>query len=118
NLSKSCFGFIYDPEVAELAHDSGVGIMISIELGGKTDAKHGKPLKMKAYVKTLTDGKFIKTARMSKGSRVNLGKTARLQVGNVDIIVCSARIQTTDEQVFLIHGIDITQYKLVALKSA
>lgn len=42
----------------------------------------------------------------------------RLQVGHVDIIVSSQRNQTFDEQVFLLHGINIYQYKIVAIKSS
>ena len=54
---------------------------------------------------------------MGKGQEIDLGKTARLQVGNVDVIVTSRRKQTLDEQIFLLHGIDVREYKIVALKS-
>lgn len=54
---------------------------------------------------------------MGKGVKVDLGKSVRLQVGNVDIIVCSKKKQTLDEQVFLLHGIDVKEFKIVALKS-
>lgn len=117
NAPKTCFGFIYDPEVAEAAHRAGVGAMIRVKLGGKTDEMHGEPLAIEAYVKSLTDGKFIQSSPVSKGSRVNLGKSVRLQVGNVDVIVCSVKTQTLDEQVFLLHGINVADYKIVALKS-
>lgn len=118
DIPESCFGFIYDPEVANIAHENGTGSYIDIHLGAKTDTLHGEPLSVKAYVKCLTDGKFIQTSEMSRGKKVNLGKSARLQVGNVDIIVCSVRQQTFDEQIFLLHGIDVTTYKVVALKSS
>jgi microcystin degradation protein MlrC len=118
NLPKTCLGFIYDPEVAELAHKAGIGSQIEVELGGKTDSLHGKPVKVTAYVKCLTDGKFSHSSPMVQGKTVNYKKTARLQVGNVDIIVCSVRAQTLDEQVFLLHGIDVRDYKIVCLKSS
>lgn len=118
NAPKTCFGFIYDPEVAELAHQAGVGSYIDVELGGKTDSLHGQPLSLKVYVKSLSDGQFYQTSPMWRGIKVNLGKSVRLQTGNVDIIVCSVRSQTFDEQVFLLHGIDVTNYKIVALKSS
>lgn len=117
NIEKSVFGFICDPETAEQAHREGVGKTINVLLGGKTDTLHGNPLSLTAYIKALTDGKFIQTSPMGKGVKVDLGKSARLQVGNVDIIVCSKKKQTLDEQVFLLHGIDVKEYKIVALKS-
>ncbi|RNB70763.1 hypothetical protein EDM58_23110 [Brevibacillus panacihumi] len=76
------------------------------------------PLQVTAYVKSLTDGQFIQSSPMWQGLKVNLGTSARLQVGNVDVIVASVRSQTFDEQVFLLHGIDVTKYKIVALKSS
>ncbi|MED4940711.1 M81 family metallopeptidase [Heyndrickxia coagulans] len=117
NIENSCFGFIYDPETAELAHQAGCGNWITTLLGGKTDSLHGEPLRVKAYIKTLTDGRFVHTTQMYRGKKADLGKSARLKVGNVDIIVCSKRAQTFDEQIFKLHGIDVTQYKIVALKS-
>jgi len=118
NLENACFSFIYDPEVVNIAHNSGVGATIDVLLGGKTDDLHGKPLKVTAYVKTLADGRFIQSSQMGKGAKVNYGKSARLVVGDIDIVVCSKRSQTLDEQIFLLHGIDIRSYKIVALKSS
>lgn len=34
-LENACFAFIYDKEVADLAHEAGVGAYIDIKLGGK-----------------------------------------------------------------------------------
>lgn len=117
-LEDACFGFIYDPEVAALAHEKGVGSTIQVRLGGKTDQLHGAPIELTAYVKTLTDGSFITSSPMGKGSPVHLGKSARLQANGVDILVCSVKTQVLDEQVFLLHGIDVTKYKIVSLKSS
>ncbi|MFE4813760.1 M81 family metallopeptidase [Peribacillus simplex] len=118
NIPNSCFGFIFDPEIAKIAHEEGVGSLIHVELGGKTDSLHGNPLKISAYVKSLSDGKFIQSSPMWNGSKVNLGRSARLLVGNVDIIVCSVNSQTFDEQVFLLHGIDVEKSSIVGLKSS
>ena len=42
---------------------------------------------------------------------------ARLVVGNVDVIVGSECHQTIDAELFLLHGIDVSRYRVVALKS-
>jgi microcystin degradation protein MlrC len=118
NIPDSCFGFIYDPEAAEKAHKAGVGACIDLELGGKTDTIHGKTLSIKAYIQSLSDGNFTHTSKMLEGKKATIGKSARLKVDNVDIIVASIRTQTFDEQIFLLHGIDVIQYKIVALKSS
>ncbi|ONK21645.1 hypothetical protein BLX87_20720 [Bacillus sp. VT-16-64] len=90
SLTDSCFGYIYDTEVANKAHQAGVGANIQVRLGGKTDHLHGKPLEINAYVKTLTDSVFYQSSPMWKGMKNNLGKSARLVVEGLDIIVCSS----------------------------
>ncbi len=117
NAPETVFGFITDAEVARAAHEAGAGATIAISLGGKSDDLHGTPIKTEAYVKALTDGRFRLTNPMGAGSEVNLGPMARLIIGNVDVLVASERAQTLDPEVFLLHGIDVTRYKVVALKS-
>ena len=114
----SAFGFIYDPEVALLASKAGVGSTISCLLGGKTDDLHGDPIELtNAYVKCISDGKFVRKSVMGRGIRSSLGLTACLEVGNVSIIVAGVRTQTFDECPFLVAGVDWSQKQIVALKS-
>lgn len=117
-LDKACIGMIYDPEVVQLAHRLGPGSTIEVFIGGKTDCLHGDPVFIKGYVKTLTDGIYIQSSPMWKGRVVNLGKTARLQVDGLDIVIGSKRSQVFDEQIFLLHGIDVNKYKIIGLKSS
>lgn len=117
-LSNACFGYIFDPEVVQLAQESGVGNTIKVSLGGKTDNLHGDPLEVDAYVKSLTDGRFKQSSPMWQGSQVDLGPSVRLVVKGIDVVVCSVKSQALDEQIFLLHGIDVNTYNIVALKSS
>lgn len=114
----ACFGFICDPETARLAHAAGIGAEIAIRLGGKTDNRHGKPIEARATVVTLTDGKFTTSSPMGQGTQMNAGPSARLQIESVEVIVTSVRNQVFDEQIFALHGIDVRQMNIVALKSS
>ena len=118
DLQEACFGFMYDPETAAQAHAAGVGSTIDIRLGGKTEELHGEPIETRAYVKALTDGRFIQQSPMGRGGKVDLGKMARLVIGGIDVLVSSIRTQTLDDEVFRLHGIDVTRYKIVAIKSS
>ena len=118
NLENSCLGMIYDPEVVELAHKQGVGTVIETFIGGKTDHYHGEPVFIKGYVKSLSDGIFKQSSPMWKGREVNLKKSVRIQVGGLDIIVGCIHTQVFDEQIFLIHGIDVHKQKIIGLKSS
>ncbi|MBO6555555.1 MAG: M81 family metallopeptidase [Pseudomonadales bacterium] len=119
-VANACFGFIVDAEVAEQAHQAGVGAIIDVSLGGKHDKLHGEPLNLRVYVKALHDGRCIMQA-MAKGSRINYGKLARLQPegsDKLDIVVGSRRSQTFDTEPFLAVGIDVMQRHVVGLKSS
>ncbi len=121
NPENSCFGYIFDPQVAEQAHDAGAGSTIEISLGGKHDDLHGSPLEITVYVKSTSDGRFVYTTPMLAGARANYGPMARLQMGGrggIDILVGSARSQVFDAEVFSLHGIDVTRFDLVVLKSS
>jgi microcystin degradation protein MlrC len=117
NAPGSCFGFVWDPDAAAQAHEAGAGATITVRIGGFTDDLHGAPIETEAYVKVLSDGQFRLTNPMGAGSLVNLGRMARLVIGNVDVIVGSERAQTLDEELFLLHGIDVRRQRVVALKS-
>jgi microcystin degradation protein MlrC len=114
---RSCFGFIFDPEVAQQAHTAGVGATLRVRLGANADDLHGTPIEASAYVKSLTDGRFVYSTPMGAGAQVDLGPMARLVIGNADVLVSSVRTQTLDAEVFLLHGIDIRRYDIVAIKS-
>lgn len=115
----SAFGYISDPEVAEQAAKAGVGAKISCLLGGKRDAFHGEPIALTdAYVKSVSDGWFIRKNPMGKGAKDCMGTTVCLQVGNVSIVVASSRFQGYDDGVFYTAGIDWTQMQILAIKSA
>ncbi len=118
---RTCFGFIFDPEVANQAHAAGPASTIEVLLGGKHDDIHGDPIKLSVYVKATTDGRFTYVTPMLAGARANYGPMARLQVGGLgglDVLVGSKRSQVFDPQVFSLHGIDVTEYDLVVLKSS
>lgn len=116
-LENACFGFIVDAAVAQQAHAAGVGAQIDVQLGGRTDTLHGAPLSLSVYVKALHDGRCVMQA-MAKGSRINYGRLARLQVNGMDVVVASRRSQTFDTEPFLAVGIDVTRMDYVALKSS
>ena len=117
DVRPATFGFICDPEVVDAAIDAGVGGTIHARLGGKHDELHGQPIEVTAYVQCLTDGRFV-LQEMMRGFALNLGPTARLVIDGVDVIVTSKPWQTLDKEVFVLHGIDVTRYKLVVLKSS
>ncbi|MFW6074481.1 MAG: M81 family metallopeptidase, partial [Chloroflexota bacterium] len=118
NAPNTAFGFVFDPVTAEQSHQAGPGATIDVEIGGRTDPEIlGEPVRTSAYVKSVTDGQFVTQSPMGRGGHRDLGKMARLVIGNVDVIIGSESHQTIDAELFLLHGIDVSRYQVVALKS-
>ena len=119
DLPGSVYGFIRDAEVAQQAIAAGVGSRIDCLLGGKTDGHHGQPVALKgAYVKTISDGVYVKKNPMGAGDIASIGPTVLLQVGNVSVIVGTGRRQVLDDGPFRIVGIDWQDMNILALKSS
>jgi len=112
---------ICDPEAVEEMAIAGVGSRITLRLGGKVDMPsiglRGAPLEISGTVRTLTDGDFVVTAAMGRGTIESMGKTAVLDTGNVQVVVCSRNSEPFDLGCFRSVGIEPTQKKYLILKS-
>lgn len=111
-------GVIFDPETAAQAHRAGVGATIPVRLGGRTDNLHGAPVERDAYVRVLSDGRYTYRGPMMQGVQDNLGPTATLVVGGVEVVVSSQRRQCFDAEMLRIAGVDPVSRRLLVLKSA
>ena len=111
-------GILHDPESAAQAHRAGVGATIEVRIGGKTDTRHGKPVHAKAYVRTLSDGRFVHRGPMRKGLPGNFGPMAVLVVGGVEVGVATGRAQLLDTEMLRIVGISPETRRLLVAKSA
>lgn len=114
-----CFASINDQAVVAQAVEAGVGQTITVSLGGKLGPFQGPPIMAEAYVKSITDGRFVnRPGAMFEGVNFDLGTMCRLVIAGVDVIVASRAEQIYDEEPYLMHGIDIMRYHVVALKGA
>lgn len=75
---------IADPAVARLAHDLGTGADIEAVVGGKTDDRHGPPVRVRGRVVNLTDGRYRTAGSWMTGREFSMGATAVLRVGPAD----------------------------------
>lgn len=116
NIERTVFLGLCDPEVAKKAHKAGVGAVIDVELGGGSKLL-GESIKAKAYVKTLADGRTMNRFVLA-GLRYSVGLVARIMIGPMEIIVNSVPWQGFDNAQALIGGVDVNDYKVVALKSS
>ncbi len=118
DVQDAVIAVIADPESVNQAVAAGVGNRVQLNVGGKTDTQHGAPIALTGSVKALSDGRFILKGPMGRGTAGNMGRTAVVQIGGIEIILTERRIQPYDAQVLRSVGIEPKARKLIALKSA
>ncbi len=112
---------IYDPEAVRKMQQAGIGANVTLALGGKLDMPSiglaGKPLQVSGTVRRITDGQFRNRGPMSRGELMDMGPTAVLDTGKVEIIVISRQQEPNDLECFYSVGVDPTRKRYLMLKS-
>lgn len=116
-LANAAMSSIVDPAAAGACHRAGAGATLTLEIGGKTDAKFGAPLRLTGTVERLSDGRFTVTGPMMTGMHIDLGPTAAFKVGGVQIVLATRRFQNYDLGFFRTVGIEPRDQAVLAVKS-
>ena len=117
-LTGGVFAVIWDPQAVKKSEKVGVGNEVELDLGGHTDKLHGKPVKLKSRVKSLSEGKWIVKGPMGTGSEGDMGNVAVLHAAGNELIVTSKRLQPLDLQLYRSLGIEPTEKKFIVVKSS
>ena len=118
DIQDAVVAIIADPESVAQAIEAGVGNRVNLNVGGKTDDMHGEPVTLDAYVKTISDGVYVRKGPMARGATDRMGRTAVIKTGGVEVILAEGRSQPLDAEVLRSVGIEPRDRKLIALKSA
>ena len=112
---------ICDPQAVEIMENAGVGNTITLELGGKVDMPaiglDAEPMTITGKVRTISDGEFVVTVPMGRGTTTHMGKTAVLDTGHVQVVVISRHTEPYDLGCFRSVGIEPTHKRFLILKS-
>src|SRR6185369_8142848 len=95
---------IYDPAAVSAMQKAGLGANVTLKLGGRLDMPSlglkGKPLEVSGKVKNISDGQFRNRGPMSRGVLMDMGPTAVLDTGRVEIVVISRQQEPNDLECF------------------
>jgi microcystin degradation protein MlrC len=111
------FAFFWDPELVARAHREGVGARFPVRLGARLTDRFGPPIEATALVRKLTDGHFRNRGPMERYLPVALGPTALIDVAGIGVIVTDSCQTPNDPGYFHLHGIDLAQIRLLAVKA-
>ena len=112
---------IFDPRAVQQMIAAGVGATVTLSLGGKLDMPsiglRGQPREVPGRVRLICDGRYRNYGPMARGEANDMGPTAVLDTGRVEIVVISNHVEPHDFAAFTAVGIDPSRKRFVMLKS-
>src|SRR5690606_34653214 len=115
-VPNAAHALIVDPESVARAIEAGVGQMVDLQLGGKIDRDNFKPLPVRARVRAITDGLFTVKGPVKRGVTLAMGRTVRLDIEGIDVVVAENRVASFDPALLESVGIDPARKSIIALK--
>lgn len=113
-LRDAAIGIFWDPVVVRMCQDAGVGAQMQVRLGGKIGAMSGDPLDLKVTVRGLREKM---TQKMGEG-QMPMGNGVWLETEGVHIVVSDRRTQAFHPMCFTDLGIDLSDMRMVVVKSS
>ena len=109
---------IADAEAVKIAESAGIGNSVTMAIGGKTDDQHGATLEIEVVVKRLSDGRYVHEGSYMTGYVTEMGKTAVVATGGVQIVLTTNRTMPFDANQLLSVGIEPDKQDIIVVKSA
>jgi microcystin degradation protein MlrC len=109
---------IADAEVARAAAQAGAGAMVDVEVGGKTDALHGDPVRIEGRVLRITDGRYRGGGTWMTGHEFSMGTTAVIEVEGVTLVVMERAVPPFHAEQLLSVGIEPGGVDYIVAKGA
>jgi microcystin degradation protein MlrC len=109
---------VNDPDAVELAFKVGIGSKAEFSIGGTKNPNLFKPVRAEAYVRSLHDGLFCLEGPAGRGMLNDIGRTAVVNIGDIDIVICNWMVFAGDPQIYRGFGVEPTFYQMVVVKAS
>lgn len=109
--------FVRDPEAVSKAFATGVGNSAVFSIGGKFTPGMPSLDNVECRVRSLHDGRFRQEGPAGKGFPCNVGMSAVISIGKIDIMVCEEPVASGDPQILRHFGIEPKLYDLIVVKA-
>ena len=111
------FGVFNDAAVAAKAHELGEGAIFTASFNSEEHQEFSLPFDCEAKVVKLSDGRYVGRRGVLKNVSSDMGPSALLDLGGIQLVVISHRCQCMDPRQFEMFGLDIAQARVVVVKS-
>jgi microcystin degradation protein MlrC len=109
---------IADAVAARAAERAGPESALQIELGGKTDDRHGQPVPIEVRVIRVTDGRYRTRGTWMTGREFSMGTTALVEADGVNVVVTERAVPPFHAEQLLSLGIDAREASVIVAKGA
>jgi microcystin degradation protein MlrC len=120
-MENVCAFAVFDPQSVEKMQRAGLGARVTLPLGGKLDMPalglRGRPLTVTGTVKKIIDGLYKNEGPMARGELMDMGASAVLDTGKVEIAVISRHTEPYDMGSFRALGLEPATKRYLMLKS-
>lgn len=109
---------LYDPESARQAVSTGIGGRLTLDMGGKTDDRHGPPIRSEVRVQGIHEGRFTESAVRHGGrTSFNMGLTAVVTTdGGLTVSLTSLRTVPVSLGMMTSIGLDPGNFQVLIAK--
>jgi microcystin degradation protein MlrC len=117
NVTERSLVYVVDPQAAAQCHQAGVGAQVTLSLGHRLDPRWGEPMTVTGTVTRLSDGRFRYAGGIWDGVEGNMGPSALLTIGAVEVLVMTyATYDWMDEQLRAM-GVEPRTAKFIVAKN-
>ena len=108
---------LVDAEAAAVCHQAGIGAEVELPLGHRHDPRWGEPIEVNGKVVNLSDGRFTYRGGIWEGLEGEMGPTAVLALGNVQVLVASHPTYEWDDEQFAALGMNSAEARIIVAKN-
>ena len=108
---------VVDPSAACEAHSTGLGKEVRLRLGHQIDTQWGEPIEIEGIVKKISNGEFIYRGGIWDGRAGNMGPTAVVAVGQIQVVVSSNATYDWMTEQYDMLGLNPADCKFVVAKN-
>ena len=116
-LEVASLAYVVDPLAAAECHRHEAGSRIALRLGHGLDPQWGEPLDTEVLLEKLSDGCFEYSGGIWGGQTGRMGPSARVRVGNVQVLVASQGTYDWADEQYRSLDMDTTNAAFIVVKN-
>ena len=117
DLAEPSLAMVVDPEAAAACHQAGEGTAVTLTVGHQIDPRWGSPIEITGVVERLTGGRFTYTGGIWEGQYGEMGPSAKLRVGTVEILVATHPTYDWADEQYASLAMDTRGAKFIVVKN-